>query len=558
MFILEILQTIWQGIGALFPFVVLLGILVFIHELGHFLVARWCGVRVEVFSLGFGKKLVQRKKGDTIYCISLFPLGGYVKMFGHEYGKEVPENLRSVAFLHKKIWQRTAIVLAGPLMNFFLAILIFAGLNMAIGVRQASPVVGELQADSLPSQEGLSYGDRILSVDGIKIETLENFNQLVAQKPIGDLKIEVEKALGQIKTYEISTTKGDVRGKWGFIEKGSRIEGLSFYASEPVIGIADFQSPAALAGFKTFDKIISVNGELVKSWKSLELLLEITILSSEEQLNFQVQREGQKDTLNITLNHQSKKELGIKQFGFIRSDLFIGGVKEGSAADRAGIKKEDLLLKVQGVLIPNWSFLVKQIKGFNIKDGSLKLDIKREGQVQTISLVPEIRTQMQGGVEKKHYMLGILAKAPQVLVGETYYERNLNPLKALSIGVNKTFYWCGVVGVFIKKLVVGEVSSKNLGGAIAIGRAAYDSYSYGLDYFFRIMAILSVQLFLLNLLPIPIFDGGHLLFYLIEFVKGSPLSLKKIMLAHQVGAVFLLIILIFTTFNDIHNWLFSW
>ena len=161
----EIFFSIWGGLSSLFPFIVLLGILVFIHELGHFMVARFCGVRVEVFSLGFGKKILQWKRGDTIYCVSLFPLGGYVKMFGHEYDKKVSEKDRPFSFLHKTVGQRMAIVAAGPLMNFFLAVLIFAILNMVSGDEKVYPVVGDLDPSSPAAQAGLSYGDNILSIN---------------------------------------------------------------------------------------------------------------------------------------------------------------------------------------------------------------------------------------------------------------------------------------------------------------------------------------------------------------------------------------------------------
>ena len=188
----------------------------------------------------------------------------------------------------------------------------------------------------------------------------------------------------------------------------------------------------------------------------------------------------------------------------------------------------------------------------------MEIEIKRQGQVKSFSLVPEIRKQMINGVEKKSYMLGIIAQSPLIPVGETYVEKSKNPVKALTFGVGKGLHWCAFLFVYIKKLVAGDISTKTLGGAITIGRAAYDSYSYGLEYFFRLMAILSVQLFLFNILPIPVFDGGHLLFYVIEFFNGAPLSIKKMIIAQQMGVLAVLFLLLFTTFNDLHNWLFTW
>ena len=143
--IIEFLQQTSSGfLSGIVPFVILLGILVFVHELGHFSVARMCGVRVEVFSLGFGKKLFSYKKGDTTYCISLIPLGGYVKMFGEQNGDTVSEENRSVSFSHKTVWQRIAIVLAGPLMNFFFAVFVFSLISI-IGEETRAPVLAEIE-----------------------------------------------------------------------------------------------------------------------------------------------------------------------------------------------------------------------------------------------------------------------------------------------------------------------------------------------------------------------------------------------------------------------------
>ena len=555
---LSMLSSLLGVLSSLFPFVVLLGILVFIHELGHFLVARFCGVRVEVFSLGFGKKILKWKKGDTVYCVGLFPLGGYVKMFGHEYGKEVLKEHQSVSFLHKKLWQRTAIVLAGPLMNFFLAVFIFAVLSMAIGERRINPVVGEMDPSSPAAQAGLSYGDRITSIDTVPVKNIKQVRENIFQKPDALLNMEIKNQAGEIRTQTIPSTKGEATGKWGFLETGGVIEGLSFSAPEALVGVIDPNSPAGQAGLKTFDKILSVNGKKISGRKELFHLLNQSPSSQSFSWKMDVQREEETKqvVLKKPLDYQNGK--GLHQLGLARSDLFIADLKKSGAAEQAGLKKGDFIFKVNGERVARWAFLVEQIKNFNSDQGSLQIEIKREGKLQSFSVVPEIQKQIVNGIEHKRYMLGIIARFPHFPVGGRYVERQANPFKALGVGLNKTLHWCAVVGVYIKKIITGEVSRRTLGGAISIGRAAYDSYHYGLEYFFRIMAILSVQLFLLNILPIPVFDGGHLLFYVIEFFNGAPLSMKKMVIAQQMGLVFLLFLLIFTTFNDLHNWFFIW
>ena len=557
-FFLDILLSAWSLLAALFPFVALLGVLVFIHELGHFMVARFCGVRVETFSLGFGKKILKWKKGDTVYCVSLFPLGGYVKMFGHEYGQKVAEKDKPVAFLHKKLWQRAAIVLAGPLMNFFLAIFIFAALNMTIGDKKIYPVVGELDPASPASQAGLAYGDRIISVDKVLVNSVGELKKIIFQKPEAQLNMEIKSVSGEVRIQTVPSSKGKTMGKWGFLETGGMVEGLDFFAPAAIVGVTDPNSPAGQAGLKTFDQVLSVNEKKISGRKELFHLLNHPSSSENILWNMEIQREDQ--VKNLTLNSPADYQpgQGVHQLGLARSDLFIADLKKGGVAERTGLKKGDFLFKINEERVPDWGFVVKKIKSFDENQGPLLIQVKRKGETKSFSLAPEMKTQIINGIENKYYMLGIIARSPLFPVGGNYIERQTNPFKALGAGVNKTLHWCAVVGVYIQKFITGEISRRTLGGAISIGRAAYNSYSYGLEYFFKIMAILSVQLFLINILPIPVFDGGHLLFYVIEFFNRGPLSMKKMIIAQQLGLVFLLFLLIFTTFNDLHNWLFTW
>lgn len=554
---LEILSSIWGVVSSLFPFIVLLGILVFIHELGHFMVARFCGVRVEVFSLGFGKKILKWKKGDTVYCVSLFPLGGYVKMFGHEYGQEVAKEDQPDSFLHKKLGQRMAIVLAGPLMNFFLAVFIFAVLSMAVGDRRVKPVVGELEPSSPAAKAGLAYGDRIISIDKIPVTNIKQVSQIIFERPNTLLNMEIKNRQGEIRTQEISSITGETTGKWGFLETGGVIEGLGFSTPAALVGVINPDSPAGRAGLKTFDEVLSVNGKKVSGRTELFYLLN-NPFSSQKDFSWKMDIQRGKKVKHLVLKKPEDYKSGVHQLGLARSDLFIADLKKEGVAAKAGLQTGDFIFKVNGETVPDWMFLVGKIKGFNPEQGPLQIEVKREGKLKSFSVIPEMQKQIVNGIEHKYYMLGIVSQSPHLPVGERYVERQFNPLKALGVGLSKTFHWCAVVGVYIGKFITGEISRRTLGGAISIGRVAYDSYFYGLEYFFRIMAILSVQLFLLNILPIPVFDGGHLLFYVIEFFNGAPLSMKKMVIAQQVGLLFLLFLLIFTTFNDLHNWLFIW
>jgi len=516
-------------------------------------------VKVEVFSLGFGKKLLKWKKEDTIYCISLVPLGGYVKMFGfeHEREKKFSEEEKKVAFVHKKLWQRFAIVLAGPLMNFFLAIFIFSTLYLSLGEEKAHPILGELEIDSQASKAGLEYGDKILSIDGKEVKSVREVNKIIAKKPNILLTLKIKKPNGEINHLKVLSKKDEVPGRGSFLELRGVIEGLNFSVPAAIVGVIDPNSAAGKAGIKTFDEVLSINDKKVTSQK--DLIRELKDFSK-APWTLKIKREKKNKTLTLDLPEglivSSDNANDLKYLGLASADLFIAELKKGGAADKAGLKTGDFIWKLNGQLVSSWKFLTDNIKNFKEADGALNIEIKRDGKRQMISVTPEIKTRIINAVETKHYMLGIVTRSPHVAAGGFYKEKE--PLKAVIVGLEKTFYFSGIMGVYIKKLISGEISRKTLGGAISVGRVAYDSYSSGLEDFFKIMAILSVQLFIINILPIPILDGGYLLFYAIELFSGAPLSAKKMLLAQQAGLLILLMLLIFTTFNDLHNWFFIW
>ena len=193
-----LISWLQQGFVAVVPFVVLLGILIFIHELGHFMVARWCGVRVEVFSLGFGKKIFSHKKGDTTYCISIIPLGGYVKMFGEQPGESISEEDKKHSFTQKNVLQRIAIVLAGPLMNFFFAVLIFSALAL-VGEEMHKPMLGDIETKTPAYSMGFRSGDILTGVNGEALKTYEEFNKFITAHQNQEITVQVERAPLNVK-----------------------------------------------------------------------------------------------------------------------------------------------------------------------------------------------------------------------------------------------------------------------------------------------------------------------------------------------------------------------
>ena len=553
---------------TLFPVIILLGVLVFIHELGHFLVARWSGVRVEVFSLGFGKKILQWKKGYTTYCIGFIPLGGYVKMFGHHFEPEkIAKEDQAFSFLHKSLPLRTAIVLAGPLMNFILAVVIITIMTM-IGQKRIPPVVGDITKSSVAAQMGFESGDRILSVYHIsnnmpKLQQLtywKEFHRIIVNNPSQLLKLQVKKSSGEIKTLLITPSKQTILSEFGFEKQGGAINGLSPFTVSAVVGVADPLSPAGRAGLKTFDTVVSINQQPVRNWTEMKHILLSHNLQTALVLQFQRGRSIKTTTIQpVTKTNLAKQKW--KLLGLSPPDLFISNLKNNGPGKQAGLQPADLLLKINHKKITDWAMLVHTIEKFNPKTDSLPLEVNRQGQIKQLSITPKKQRVMRGMKEETHYMLGIISGAAHytaIPAGETYRASILNPFKATWIAIKKVIKWCGVTGMYVKKLVMGEVSGKTLGGVIAIGQVAYKSYSLGLEYFFEMMALLSIQLFLLNLLPLPVLDGGHLFFYLIEFLKGTPISMNKMIVINYIGFILLLSLFVFVTFNDLDRWMNIW
>lgn len=555
MYIATILGQIYSTV---IPFVILLGILIFVHELGHFAVARWCGVRVEVFSLGFGKKILSYKKGDTTYCLSLIPLGGYVKMFGEQNGDVVTEAEQPVSFTHKTVWQRIAIVLAGPMMNFFFAILIF-GFISAIGEETRAPIMAEIEEGSAAAKMGLKTGDHVTQVGTEEIRSYEELQKALNKNQNSSVKVSVVSATGE--KQELTLTVGSVPNPNLFsIDKTiGEIAGIMPLARGTVVGVVT-GSIAEKAGFKPGDEINEVNGQKVSKWTDLEKLT-----SKPENMTFSVEREvagateGEKIKSKLSFTIASTtfdKGASTSTIGFEQPDLFLDQVVKDSPAEKADLRRFDKIIAIDSEAITKWDQVLNKVKSFDGKD-SLTFKIVRDGTEIIKKITPQVTSQMTAqGKEDRRFTIGILPfinySQPEIVkvkADNLYY--------ALEKGVSRTWEITTMTVISFVRLFQGEVSHKNIGGMISIGKAAKDSYENGLQSFLMTMGILSVSLFILNLLPIPVLDGGHLVFYGIEAIKGSPLSLKKMEIAQQVGFVLLMGLMVLALFNDFTKFFFK-
>lgn len=549
---MEILVTLLNKVLSGFvPFVILLGVLIFIHEFGHFIIARLCGVRVEVFSLGFGKKIFQYKRGDTNYCISIIPLGGYVKMFGDQLGADISEEDKKYSFTHKNVWQRISIVLAGPLMNFFFAIFIFFVVAF-VGEDYRATQVGDLAIDSKAYAAGFRPGDKIKAVNGTNVKTWEEFESNLANLQNTQALIDVERG----ESAEKISLKVDIASKGNPNVLSTKptvgdIEGLSPMSKAALIGVKT-DSPLAALGLKTGDRVTAINGQKISYWRELEPVLEKQ--NPQQALQLDIERlsyaESTKpESMSITLAPMTLPKYSFETLKLESADLYLGNIIEGTPAKMAGLLPGDRILQINETKIDKWDDVVIAIKGYDGKE-PVKLQVLRDTELLKMNIVPHMISQMTaGGTEDKRYTIGVSPFINYAMPELIEISTN-NPVEAIKIGVQRTWDVSVMTVMSFVRLFEGRVSPKNIGGVISIGQAASETFKIGLSPFLRMMGLISVNLFILNLLPIPILDGGHLLFYSIEALKGAPVSMKNMEIAQQVGLVLLMSLMVFALFND--------
>ncbi len=448
---MELLQTLLATLVAL-------GVLVTIHEWGHFWVARRCGVKVLRFSVGFGKPLWMRTAADgTEYAIAAIPLGGYVRMLDEREG-EVPEALRDQAFNNKPVLQRIAIVAAGPLVNLVFAVFAYWFLFMS-GINAVVPVVGGVTPDLPAARAGVDSGYEVLEVDGHAVRSWSEVNLRLAARVGESGAIELlmgEPRRGYAHSYQVPITDWHVD-----LERQSPLAALGLEPWQP-----DF--PAV-----------------------------------------------------------------------------IGQLLPDGAAMRDGLMVGDRVLEVNGEPVQDWLHLVQLIQ--QAPGEALQLVIEREGQRRELSLVPGSRT-LDNGRMQGYIGAGV---APVEVPESMQRTLSYGPVDALVNGLQKTGQMIGLTLDSIGKMIAGVISVKNLSGPITIAKVAGTSAASGLESFVSFLAYLSISLGVLNLLPIPMLDGGHLLYYVVELVRGRPVSEQVQMLGLRIGMALLFSLMALAIINDI-------
>ncbi|MFQ2719871.1 sigma E protease regulator RseP [Aeromonas caviae] len=443
--------VLWN-IGA---FIVALGLLVAVHEFGHFWVARRCGVKVERFSIGFGKAIWRRLgKDGTEYVLALIPLGGYVKMLDGRVDELKPGE-EAQAFNHKSVWARMAIVAAGPMANFVFALFAF-WLMFMIGVPSVKPVVGEVRPASIVAEAGILPGMEIVGVGGEEAGDWESVTYALISH-LGDDSV-------QLKLKAANTSYA--------VDKTLQLAGWKF---DP-----DKESPIGSLG------IVPLGGKVLP---------------------------------------------------------VVEAVVPSSASEKAGLQIGDRIKGVDGEAITEWAQFVERVQQSPAQP--LQVTVERGGSEMTLTLTPD-------GKKVKGQLVGFVGLSPQLVPLPDEYRTLLQygPLQALWHGVQKTWSLITLTFDMIGKLIGGIVSLDNLSGPISIAKGAGSSADYGLVYFLGFLALISVNLGIINLFPLPVLDGGHLVYFLIEAITGKPVSEKIQEVGFRIGAAILMLLMGIALFND--------
>ena len=441
---------------SLAAFIVALGVLITVHEFGHFWVARRCGVRVERFSVGFGRALWRRTdRQGTEYVLAIIPLGGYVKMLDERVEAVAPE-FRHQSFNNKKIWQRAAIISAGPIANFIFAVFAY-WLVFVIGVPSVRPVVANVTANSIAAQSNISPGMELKSVAGIETPDWDSVRMALVGE-IGDDQTTVDVA--QFGSSQVVEKTLDLR-QWQFDpEKQDPVVSLGMIPRGPQI------------------------------------------------------------------------ESGLQE------------VQPDSAAQKAGLQAGDRIVKVDGQILESWQSFVIQVRDNPGKP--IALEVERAGNPVALTLTPDTKSAGKGKIQ------GFAGVVPKVIPLPDEYKtiRQYGPFVAFYEAGDKTWQLMKLTVSMLGKLITGDVKLNNLSGPISIAQGAGMSAEYGLVSYLTFLALISVNLGIINLFPLPVLDGGHLLFLAIEKLKGGPVSERVQDFSYRIGSVLLVLLMGLALFND--------
>jgi regulator of sigma E protease len=550
-------------------FLLLVGVLVVIHELGHFAAAKLLDVKVLRFSLGYGRPLVRVKLRETEYQLAAFPIGGYVRILGIE-GDERPADRppdrfgrgdAGRSFASRPLWQRLVIVFAGPAANLVLPVVIYFVFFAGHSVLPAA-VIGDVIEGGVAARAGLEPGDRVLEIDGGSVRYWEEIETAVRSSPGRELHLRVSRN-GKVFERYLTPLEETVRYRDGAVRVQGRI-GITHAPFVPLVGVIDGAGPAAHAGLRTGDLIISVDGQPVRNWSDVErrigrfarrtslVYFRGTEVPGVPQI--QLLRAGFADLVPQT--HVDAQLHRQTYTGLERAEMFVARVDARSPADLAGLDPGDLVTALDGVPVAHWVDLDQRLQASPKRTFTVTWKRAVGGRTETMSgeLTQVWRDQLD---DYDHTVTRLVFGARNDIdrgAGATI------PIEGrFGFALFKAFERTGetistMVSGFVK-ILGGDTPGDAFGGPLMMYRVASVSGNQGWDSFLLMLALISINLGLINLLPIPMLDGGHLLVFAIEAARRRPLSTRARERVQLAGLIVVGLITVLALRNDITRYL---
>jgi regulator of sigma E protease len=555
-------------------FILLVSILIFIHESGHFVFAKIFGVKVITFSIGFGPKVFRIRGKETEYCVALLPFGGFVKMLEEsrqENGEPILPEERHRTFESQALWKRIVIVLAGPAMNVIFPIALYTSVFIEDRVF-LPPTVGAVQPGK-PADGKLVPGDRIVSIDGKPVTSFPDVQARVASRAGEPLHVVV---MRDGKTLDQTITPADEieERELDIVDHIGRIGIIPSFPAA-VIGVPRTDSPAFKAGLRTFDRITAINGRKVERLLDLIDALstnrgDTVILTFLRPIDAPNAMGGLcdiavMDPKVLPLTPLGKTEAGssadvgnaevraqdvFARTGIEGADMYVAFVPEGSSEWQAGLREGDRITGLDGVPQRRWQTMEEALVRGASRGHELAWTRAGDPAAGTFHLRSESWDD-EFGQHYENYVFRTTHWAPNA---PDAYVPNPSPLTyALRRGVEETGSVIKFIGVGFLRILQGRVSLSTVSGPITIYDIAGQAGAKGKTYFVWAMALISVNLGLINLLPIPVLDGGHLFFFLIEWVRRRPISLRAREVASLVGMSVLFVLMLIAFKNDVER-----
>ncbi len=540
-------------------FLLLVGVLVAVHELGHFTAARALGIQVLRLSLGFGPTLVRLVVRGTEYRVGAVPLGGYVRLLGEDPSDDVPADERHLAFHARPIWQRLIVVFAGPAANLVMPLFIYFFFFLG-HTEVPAATVGDVLPDSPAAAAGLRPGDRVLSVDGKGVHTWEAFEAYIDGHAEQAVRVTLARAGEEVSTY-VTPRRFVMRKRSGTAREQGLI-GVTQAPLPPRVGILEPGSPAARAGLRTGDLIISVDGEPVDSWTVLADRLRrhtrriplAYLRPTRAPVGFADIRVHDAELADVVPDfHVADDGRQSVDTGLASAEFFVAEVEPGSPAEHAGLQRGDLIAALDGAPITSWLRFDQALQAEPDREHELtwRRAAPSGGAVQLSARLRQQRRVVRDeyGHDQEQLVFGALndfrAGAGQMVPidGRVLY--------AAGHAWSRTGRTIAEVAGGFASLLAGEAPREGVGGPIMMYRIASVSGQKGWDYFLLMIALISVNLGLLNLLPIPVLDGGHLVMFALEGASRRVVAPRVREAALVVGLVVLVSMTLLALRNDL-------